>query len=1273
MHADIASVLHQEMKKKTQITDEEFKVEDAEAFLHGLPVPRGHSSRWLLSHEEVTSWMSIQPYRHKVIWLHGSPGSGKTILLRDLSLHLISQTYEVDEKAPTIRKPILFFFDDKQVLRNSSLEFVRSAIVQIRRDKRMEFSARHLDLYNSFRLLRHEPEDAWWKLLHTVIQRSRGVLFLFVIDAIDEVLRNVPVNTVTIIDRLQELLSVDLSGRVRLLVSDRKKRVYGFQPEDIATIEVDNDITTSSVNDFVRTRLRRGFEMSDISPRAGKDVERTIIDIAQGNFLHANLALEQFASNVQQWDRNQIAEGLRRLKTLSHDLVASYCRLLAQIAPPYRRRAKASFAVLRVCRERLTLRQLAFFATLYEALHTSPKPTASLSLKDLLHQCGDFEYYMTGALGYIIKAAANGTVSFAHVSVKDLFAKMPNPELLLPEHVDVLEQFITPEAGAHSILQNLCFVTLQLEDRSSEDWVEVLENMESVGLDPTQRGSQLAKSIMVSFSKTPCMAYAVSHSLGHFQESSAIATIDLDAISVLHSPMGYVCYVLWLCLNDISHPTPLIMPEISHEPSLAHETSSDAVLSRILARGDFPRLVQCLLAKGANANNSIGMRLKGDNKANGASLLSWAILCQQRESFDLLLRHDTTQINSGPNYAPRPLHFAIDCRDTLYFASKLIQHPQCNINITYHNPNSVAAKSRQDEGTPLYLAYRRMNIAAVELLLGQPYVDIWTKGGTGESPYSMTFKYGMWHYLWEKILKLSGKTTEDILAENISGISRIVAAGVYGWTELEEKILFENPRQLLAVDPDTKMSPLTTYAYFGRRDKLLWILDRLPTDFPLRDQGDQYDLLHLCAHHGWEDVVHLLQQRFGLTSLESDHTGRTLLHWAIEHFWDMERMDLTDFSSPSNLIDKRDRDGLTALHLAVVARNIQAVKALLAAGADGVLADKHGNTPAHLAADLGFRAALDVFIDREERESGRTRSGASLLHLISMWFDGETVDRFVRAKSALVNVADKQRLTPLHYAAIANNLSAIEVLVHLGCAIDARSASRTTPLHEAIRSGSVGAALLLLKFGADYHAADGFRQNCLHLSCRYGHDELIHRLLRLGCDITAIDVFGMHLLHRVCASNKDGTVLQLLKAKADWRAKDKYRRSALDLAVQNQAVQAATVMVDWLYRYHPRSHTRRRLFDKAVRVACSDNRSLEIKMLLHRYGARHDEQSTNDAPQEDEAWRRAKYMQVVLFDEVWRDEQIDKAEKLERERLERDQSMRKARDQKEPMKRRERR
>ncbi|KAJ8122355.1 hypothetical protein ONZ43_g1430 [Nemania bipapillata] len=187
-----------------------------------------------------------------------------------------------------------------------------------------------------------------------------------------------------------------------------------------------------------------------------------------------------------------------------------------------------------------------------------------------------------------------------------------------------------------------------------------------------------------------------------------------------------------------------------------------------------------------------------------------------------------------------------------------------------------------------------------------------------------------------------------------------------------------------------------------------------------------------------------------MTSLRSDHVGRTLLHWAMDYNWDIDKIgSLKDFSA-SNL-DAQDRDGQTAMHLAVLNRNLAAIERLTFSGASCFLKDKNGMTPVHLAADIGYRDALNYFVNMHQKEFGTTTTGATLLHIVALWIHGGFVSRLVELKGASVNAVDESKRTPLHYAAMNNNWGAVEELVGLHSIVNARDINNMTPLHEAIR------------------------------------------------------------------------------------------------------------------------------------------------------------------------------------------------------------------------------
>lgn len=366
------------------------------------------------------------------------------------------------------------------------------------------------------------------------------------------------------------------------------------------------------------------------------------------------------------------------------------------------------------------------------------------------------------------------------------------------------------------------------------------------------------------------------------------------------------------------------------------------------------------------------------------------------------------------------------------------------------------------------------------------------------------------------------------------------------------------------------MNTIEQYAYFGRKEKVVWILDRLPYGFPLRSSSGShyYDILHLCANQRWEDVVYYLQRKYKLKSLQSDHVGRTLLHWALEYSPDLDKIEWSEYGTSG--LNAQDRDGLTALHIAVMNRNMDAMDLLMASGADCFIKDNRGMSPAHVAADMGFRKALQLFTRANEREFGRIRSGASLLHLLAMWFEGPLVRNFVLTKRALVNVVDKQRMTPLHYAAISNNTSAAEQLIRLGALVNVRDENGRTALHEAIRGGAVATASLLLDLGADPKATDSVGQNCLHLCIRYDAESLLDRLLLLGVDINAVDSFGMRPIHRACASGDVQRIRRLIEAGADWGAYEPQHPSPLDSAVESRSIDAVGYVLSLMD--HPKSH-----------------------------------------------------------------------------------------------------
>lgn len=154
-----------------------------------------------------------------------------------------------------------------------------------------------------------------------------------------------------------------------------------------------------------------------------------------------------------------------------------------------------------------------------------------------------------------------------------------------------------------------------------------------------------------------------------------------------------------------------------------------------------------------------------------------------------------------------------------------------------------------------------------------------------------------------------------------------------------------------------------------------------------------------------------------------------------------------------------------------------------------------------------------------------------------MWQPGSLIEDFVNTKFPIIDVLDKQRRTPLSYAALYNNNEASEVLLQHGAKVNIKDSNGSMPLHQALK-GSARTASLLISWGAKFRSTDGFGQNCLQIAIRSQIKETIdvvlsfmgmgelrldrrERELDHSSSIDMIrnrDFSGKSALHRMCAA-----------------------------------------------------------------------------------------------------------------------------------------------------------
>ncbi|CAJ1099222.1 repeat domain-containing 65-like isoform X2 [Octopus vulgaris] len=185
-------------------------------------------------------------------------------------------------------------------------------------------------------------------------------------------------------------------------------------------------------------------------------------------------------------------------------------------------------------------------------------------------------------------------------------------------------------------------------------------------------------------------------------------------------------------------------------------------------------------------------------------------------------------------------------------------------------------------------------------------------------------------------------------------------------------------------------------------DDMLWEGEALSTDSS--DSSDDEDELA-------DDQPHEINK-----PIYGD--GTTPLMWACYNGADIRIIDI--LIDAGGQVGAKDCEGLTALHLAVWRRRLQAVELLLSRGSNVNEKTNRGNTPLHLAADS-----------------------------FPEWTDG--VKAIMNQSAVEVNPRDKDGQTPLHWACDQGNFHTVGLLLgHNGIDVNVVDNNGDTPLHLAV-------------------------------------------------------------------------------------------------------------------------------------------------------------------------------------------------------------------------------
>ena len=262
-----------------------------------------------------------------------------------------------------------------------------------------------------------------------------------------------------------------------------------------------------------------------------------------------------------------------------------------------------------------------------------------------------------------------------------------------------------------------------------------------------------------------------------------------------------------------------------------------------------------------------------------------------------------------------------------------------------------------------------------------------------------------------------------------------------------------------------------------------------------------------------------------------------------------------------NLLNIRDKDERTLLHVAARCINLDLIELLVSNGASVNVKDNNGVTPLHSVVYRGNIEAVELLISNGADVNIQHKSGGTPLHCAAYGGHKEVAELLLE-KGADINAIEYQGMTPLHHAAYNGQREVASLLVNKGSEINAVNNSDWTPLHFATHRGYKKIADILIENGAKLNVHERSGKIPLHLAAYHGHKNIIKLLIARGSDIDALEFQEMTPLHQAASGGQKEASGLLIDKGAVVNSKDINGKTPLMYAVLKGHVEVAELLMD---------------------------------------------------------------------------------------------------------------
>ncbi|MCL2764345.1 MAG: ankyrin repeat domain-containing protein [Treponema sp.] len=311
---------------------------------------------------------------------------------------------------------------------------------------------------------------------------------------------------------------------------------------------------------------------------------------------------------------------------------------------------------------------------------------------------------------------------------------------------------------------------------------------------------------------------------------------------------------------------------------------------------------------------------------------------------------------------------------------------------------------------------------------------------------------------------------------------------------------------------------------------------------------------------------------------QRDSYGNTMLHATVRNRGTPSQIGrILDQRAP---VDSRNRDGDTALHIAVRMNQRQNGEFLISRGASIFSLNAAGHSPLFLALSPANGAMRDWIIN-SDTIIAKDGLGNNMLHYAASWNLINAIPVIVRNGISVEDV-NATGQTPLFMAVITDSPPTIRALVDNNANINVRDTQGSSLLHSAVRWNAINSSLLLLSLGIDINVFSLNGNTPLHDAVILGMSDIESLLISAGADLEVRNIDGNTPFMEAVRSGLIASVLKLNTYGADSSTRNTRGDTPLHIAVSMERFDIINVLLGMNASIHARNTRERTPFQTAL-------------------------------------------------------------------------------------------